>query len=61
MVEWLKQLVIGDGNVVGERSYTNWNKLDTAEIIAEKTKQDASQAPDSSNRGVDEKKNSSDK
>ena len=36
MVEWLKRLVAGEGNVMQERSYTNWNTLDAAAIVAEK-------------------------
>lgn len=40
LVEWLKKLVIGDGNVVLERSYTNWNKLDVDAIVAEKIREE---------------------
>jgi hypothetical protein len=36
MVEWLKRLVTTEGNVVRDRSYTNWNTLDVSAIIAEK-------------------------
>jgi hypothetical protein len=39
MVEWLKRLVIGEGNVVRERSYTNWNTLDVSDIVAEKKRE----------------------
>jgi hypothetical protein len=41
MVEWLKRLVVGEGNVIRERSYTNWNTLDVDAIIAEKERQAA--------------------
>jgi hypothetical protein len=39
MVDWLKRLVVGDGNVVLERSYTNWNTLDVAAIVAAKKRE----------------------
>lgn len=32
---WLKKLVVGDGNVIRERSYTNWNSFDERMIAAE--------------------------
>jgi hypothetical protein len=39
MVEWLKNLVVGDGNVIRERSYTNWNTFDDSAVVAEKMKE----------------------
>jgi hypothetical protein len=39
MVEWLRRLVVGEGNVVRERSYTNWNTLDVSAILAEKDRE----------------------
>jgi RNA recognition motif-containing protein len=39
MVEWLKRLVFREGNVIRDRSYTNWNTLDVDAIIAEKERQ----------------------
>jgi len=39
MVEWLKRLVVGEGNVVRERSYTNWNTLDVSSILSEKDRE----------------------
>ena len=38
MVEWLKRLV-NEGNVIRDRSYTNWNTLDVAAIVAEKERE----------------------
>lgn len=39
MVEWLKRLVVGEDNVVVERSSTNWNTLDVAAIVAAKKRE----------------------
>ena len=39
MVEWLKRLVVGQGNVIRERAYTNWNTLDVDAIVAEKERE----------------------
>jgi len=38
MGDWLKRLV-SDGNVIRDRSYTNWNTLDVAAIVAEKQRE----------------------
>lgn len=46
MVEWLRRLVVGEGNVVRERSYTNWNTLDVSAIIAEKEREASCGASD---------------
>lgn len=51
MVEWLKRLVVGEGNVIRERSYTNWNTLDVEAIVAEKERQVASLATSESAEG----------
>lgn len=45
MVEWLKKLVVGGGNVIRERSYTNWNTFDDKAIVAEKQKESSSSHP----------------
>lgn len=44
MVEWLKRFV-SDGNVIRERSYTNWNTLDVNAIVAEKEREVLKRAP----------------
>jgi len=46
MVEWLRRLVVGEGNVVRERSYTNWNTLDVSAIIAEKEREASCETSD---------------
>ncbi len=39
MLKWLQELVIGDGNVIRERSYTNWNTFDERPLVAEKARE----------------------
>lgn len=39
MVEWLKRLIAGEGNVMQERSYTDWNTLDVAAIVEAKLRE----------------------
>ena len=46
MVEWLKNLVVGDGNVIRERAYTNWNTFDDSAVVADKIKETSGAAGD---------------
>jgi hypothetical protein len=50
MVEWLKRLVAGEGNVMQERSYTDWNTLDVASILEAKLREtrEAGEQPETS-------------
>ena len=54
MVEWLKQLVVGDGNVLRERSYTNWNTFDDAAILAEKVKESSTPSGEESSDNAED-------
>ncbi|HEV7485722.1 MAG TPA: hypothetical protein VGQ65_08565 [Thermoanaerobaculia bacterium] len=45
MTDWWKKLVLGsEGNVIRERSFTNWNTFDASQIVAEKEREKASSA-----------------
>jgi hypothetical protein len=44
MTHWLTNFVVGKGNVIRERSFTNWNTFDASEVVAEKEKERASLA-----------------
>ena len=41
MTHWLTKMVVGNGNVIRERSLKNWNTFDASEIVAEKAKEKA--------------------
>lgn len=45
MVEWLKTLVVGEGNVARERAYTNWNSVETEVPVAKQDKPAAATQP----------------
>ena len=38
---WMKIVVGGEGNVIRERAFTNWNTFDASKILAEKEKEKA--------------------
>ena len=42
MANWLTKIVVGEGNVIRERSFTNWNTFDASEVVAAKEKEKAS-------------------
>jgi|GEM_PF-7132914 len=43
MTDWWTKLVVGgEGNVIRDRSFTNWNTFDASEILAEKEREKAS-------------------
>lgn len=39
MTDWLTKLVVGQGNVIRERSLTNWNTFDASKVVEEKKKE----------------------
>jgi hypothetical protein len=40
MTDWWTKLVVGgEGNVIRERAFTNWNAFDASKILAEKEKE----------------------
>jgi hypothetical protein len=41
---WIKIVAGGEGNVIRERSLTNWNEFDASEVVAEKKREKASSA-----------------
>jgi hypothetical protein len=43
MTDWWTKLVVGgEGNVIRERAFTNWNTFDASKILAEKEREKAS-------------------
>lgn len=50
MTNWLTKIVVGEGNVIRERSFTNWNTFDASEVVAAKEKEKASRDKKSSER-----------
>lgn len=54
MTDWLTKLVVGgEGNVIRDRSFTNWNTFDASEVIAQKEREKASLVPTSTERPAD--------
>ncbi|MEA2417645.1 MAG: hypothetical protein QOI58_4302 [Thermoanaerobaculia bacterium] len=53
MAHWLTKIVVGNGNVIRERSLTNWNTFDASEIVAEKAKEKASLKRTSADRAAE--------
>jgi hypothetical protein len=39
MTDWLTKLVLGEGNVIRERSLTNWNTFDASKVVEEKERE----------------------
>lgn len=39
LIALVRRLVIGRGNVIRDRAYTNWNTLDVEAIVAEKERE----------------------
>jgi hypothetical protein len=54
MTDWWKKLVVGEGNVIRERSFTNWNTFDASEVVAAKEKEKASKTSGQSAAGTNE-------
>ncbi len=39
MTDWWTKIVVGEGNVIRERSLTNWNTFDASKVIEEKKRE----------------------
>jgi hypothetical protein len=58
---WIKIVAGGEGNVIRERAFTNWNTFDASKILEEKEREKASsvqtsvEADAASNRGNTER------
>ena len=50
---WMKLVVGGEGNVIRERSLTNWNTFDATKVLAEKERERASSARKSAESPAD--------
>jgi hypothetical protein len=45
MTDWITKLVVGQGNVIQERSFTNWNTFDASKVVEEKKREKSSSVP----------------
>ena len=50
---WMKLVVGGEGNVIRERSFTNWNTFDASEVVAQKEREKASLVQNSTEPSAD--------
>jgi hypothetical protein len=48
MANWLTKIVVGEGNVIRERSFTNWNTFDASEVVAAKEREKEKASADKS-------------
>jgi hypothetical protein len=46
MTDWWTKIVVGEGNVIRERSLTNWNTFDDSEVVAGKEKPSVTPQPE---------------
>ena len=53
MTDWWTKLVVGEGNVIRDRSFTNWNTFDASEVVAQKEREKASLVPASAEPPAD--------
>jgi hypothetical protein len=53
MTDWLTKLVVGEGNVIHERSFTNWNTFDASKVVEEKKRERYSSVPASAESSTD--------
>jgi hypothetical protein len=45
MTDWWTKIVVGEGNVIRERSLTNWNTFDASKVVEEKKREKSSSVP----------------
>jgi len=50
---WMRIVVGGEGNVIRERSFTNWNTFDASKVVAEKEREKASSVRTSAEPAAD--------